>query len=323
MSQGGLQRVYPLGTGFMRAPARVLVAPITYPFPSQIGDVVNLASGPYVTEVETATMSGGPSGGTFALAFLGYATSALPYNCTSAQMQSALEALPGIGLGNVICSGGPFPSVAITITFAGSMANLAQPLITVPSTLQHLTGGTMPAVAVTETTTGFGLYDPIGSWTDVGSTKGGVHIDRNNTETLIDVDQILTSLTALPDNWEMTVETQFAETTLENIQLAWEGSQIALNTVPSPNERYVGMGGPLFYTARRLALVAQHPIGPSAGRLVMHAFRSVTRSPVASRLTFDKTGPQQILPFTFRGFADQNIGDPASRFGLIFEQLPN
>src|ERR1700756_1736685 len=322
MSQGGFQRVYPLGDGFIRAPARVLVEPATAVYPQNLSDIIVLDQNPstYTTEVQTATMSGGPTGGTFALSFLSYATSALAYNCTAAQMQAALQALPGIGLGNVTCGGGPFPATPITITFAGTMANLAQPLILVPSSLQALTGGTSPAVTIVRTTAGLGLYDPVGSWVEMGSTKTGVHVDRKNTETLIDVDQILTSLIALPDNWEMTVTTAFAETTLENLEICWEGSAISVDATQTPNERHLGFGGPLFYTSRRLAVVAQIPIGPSAGRLKAHVFRSVTRSPVASRLTYDKTGPQQTIPFVFRAFADQNIGDPNTRFGEVIVQ---
>jgi hypothetical protein len=138
---------------------------------------------------------------------------------------------------------------------------------------------------------------------------------------MIDVDQILLGLLAIPDQWEMTVTTQLAETTLENIQLAWEGGTITTDTTQSPNERHLPLGGPLAYTSRRLAVLAQKTVGTSAGRIKAHVFRIVTRSPQASRLTFDKTGAQQVIPQVFRAFADQNIADPAARFGEVIEQL--
>ncbi len=323
MSQGGFQRVYPLGDGFIRAPARLLIEPVTAPYPLDISDIICLDQDPatYESEVQTITMTGSPAGGTFSLAFLSYSTTPLAWNCASTDVQSALEDLPGIGLGNVTCTGGPFPTTPIVVTFAGAMANLAQPVITVPTSLLALTGGTTPMVTVVETDQGFGLYDPVGAWTDLGSTKTGCRIERNNTETMIDVDQILTSLIALPDNWEMTVVTSFAETTLEILELTWEGSAITTDTTQTPNERHIGFGGPLSYAQNRLAVLAQKTIGPSAGRVKAHVFRSVTRSPVASQLMYDKTGPQQTIPFTFRAFADQNIGDPKTRFGEIFEQV--
>jgi hypothetical protein len=322
MSQGGWQRVNPIGDGFIRAPARLLVEPVTAIYPANINAIVNLASGGYTTEVQTLSETGGPTGGTFTLSFLSIATSAIVYNATAAQVQTALVALPGIGTGGVVCSGGPLPGSNVTITFAGALANLAQPLIGVPSSLQALTPGGAAAV-ITRTTPGFGLYDPVGNWTDLGSTKTGIHVDRNNTETLIDVDQILTALTALPDNWEMTVTTAFAETTLENIQLAWEGGTITTDATQTPNERHLGMGAPLFYTSsnKRLAVLVQKTVGPSANRIKAIVFRNVTRSPQASRLTFDKTGPQQTVPMVFRAFADPTIGDPGYRFGEQIEQL--
>jgi hypothetical protein len=326
MSQGGFQRVYPVGDGFLRVPGRLLVESYTSPFPANLSQIINVVPNlsTYASEVQTATMSGSPTGGTFSLAFLSYATSALAYNCTAAQVQTAFQGLPGIGPGNVTCAGGPFPATPITVTFAGAMANLAQPLITVPSSLVALTGGASPAVTIARTIAGNGLYDPVGVWTELGATKTGIHLDRNNTETLIDVDQILTSLLAIPDNWEMTLTTAFAETTFENISLAWEGQEaIILDTTQTPNERQLPMGAPLDYIQRRVALLAYKTIGPSAGRIRAFVFRNCTRSPVASRMTFDKTGPQQTIPFVFRAFADQNIGDPLDRFGRWIEQMPN
>jgi hypothetical protein len=323
---GAFQRVSPIGDGFIRAPARLLIAPITAAYPGNLTSVVNLntVASTYTTEVQTITMTGTPSGGNFVLAFNSLATANIPFGATSTQVQTALNALASInpdGASSVTVTGGPFPATPMVVTFAGHNALTAQPLIQAPSSLQALTGGTTPLVNIVRTTPGFGLFDPVAPWTELGSTKAGVHVDRNNTETMIDVDQILTAITALPDNWEMTVTTQLAETTLENIQLAWEGGAITTDVTQSPNERHLPMGGPLFYTQRRLAVIAQKTIGTSSGRIVAHLFRIVTRSPQASRLTFDKTGAQQTLPQVFRAFADPNIADPNARFGERVEQL--
>jgi hypothetical protein len=325
---GSFQRVSPIGDSFIRAPARLLVCPITSAYPGNLTSIVNLNTNPstYTTEVQTLTMTGSPTGGSFVLAFNSVATAQIPYNATSTQVQTALNALTTInpgGTSSVACGGGPLPTTAITVTFAGTNASSAQPLIQVPSSLQALTGGSSPAVTVTRTTAGFGLYDPVAPWTELGSTKAGVHIDRNNTETMIDVDQILTSLIALPDNWEMTVTTQLAETSQENIQLAWEGGTISTDVTQSPNERHLPFGGPLFYanSQKRLAVIAQKSVGTSAGRIVANVFRIVTRSPQASRLTYDKTGAQQTLPIVFRAFADPSIADPNARFGERLEQI--
>lgn len=317
----GFQRVNPIGDAFIRGPARLLVEPITAIYPPNLGSIINLAASGYTTEVQTITMTGTPTGGTFTLAFGSVQTAPIPYNATATQIAAALTALPGIGAAGVTTTGGAFPTTAIVVTFAGANASSAQPLITAPASGSALTGGTSPAVTVVRTTTGFGLYDPVGSWTELGSTKGGTMIDRNNTETQLDVDQILTTIATIPDSWDATITTALAETTLENIQLAWEGSAITLDATQTPNERHLGIGAPLAYTQRRLAVVHQKTLGPSANKIRAHVFRIVNRSPQSSRLAFQKSGDQQTLPQVFQALADTTVSDPAARLGEIIEQL--
>jgi hypothetical protein len=314
----GFQRVNPLGEGFIRGPARYLVEPITSPYPAKLGDIINLATSGYTTEVQTITITGTPAGGTFQLAFLSQVTSLLAYNATNTDVQTALRALPGIGSTGVTVTGGPGPGTPYVVTFAGPLASSAQPLITASGA--GLTGGTTPSVTVTRTTPGFGLYDPVGGWTELGSSRGGCQISRNNTETQIDVDQILASIVSVPDEWEMTIATQLAETTLENIQIAWEGGVINLDITTSPDERHLGLGNPTAYVLRRLAVIHQKTIGPAAGKLRAHVFRQVSRSPVASTLDFQKTGNQSTLPLTFRAYADPAVGDPYYSMGEVIDQ---
>lgn len=315
----GFQRVNPLGDGFVRGPARLLVEPITAVYPAKLGDIINLATTGYTTEVQSIVTTGTPAGGTFRLGFQGVYTAPIAFNATSATIVAALVLLPGIGTGGVTGTGGPLPT-AVTITFAGANASFAQPLITADSA--GLTGGTTPAVVVTRTTPGFGLYDPVGSWTELGSTKTGVGIERNNTETELDVDQILASIATIPDNYEMTVTTALADTSLENIQTAWEGGTIVSDLTSSPDERHLPLGAPTTYLQRRLAVLHQKTLGSSAGFIRGHVFRIVQRSPQASRVTFQKGGDQQTIPHVFRALADPNVADPYARFGEIIDQVP-
>lgn len=318
---GGFQRVNPISDAFIRGPARMLVAPITALYPSNLGQIINLATTGYTTEVQTLTMTGAPTAGSFTLAFMSVQTAPIAWNATASAIQAALQTLPGIGNGGITCTGGPFPTTPVVCTFAAGNASLAQPLIVIPSSGQALTGGTTPAVNNARTTAGFGLYDPVGSWTDLGSTKSGVSKDRNNTETQIDVDQILQALLAIPDEWEMTITTEFADTTLENLQLAWEGDTITTDATQTPNERHLGMGAPLSYSQRRLAVVHQKTVGPAAGKMRADVFRIVQRSPQSSRMTYNKSGNQQTIPHVFRAFGDTTVADPALRFGEVIEQL--
>lgn len=313
----GFQRVNPLGDAVIRGPARLLVAPITQAFPASIEAIINtaLTSGSYVPDVQTLTTSGVPTGGTFMLSFLSVQSTPIVYNAAASAVQTALNALPGIATaGGVVCSGGPLPT-AVVVTFN---QNGIQPLILAQSSL---TGGTTPLASVAHTTPGVGQWDAMPGWSELGSTKSGVQVTRNNTESLLDVDQILGALMGIPDEWEMTVTTQFAETTLENIQLAWEGAAIYTDVTQTPNERHLPIGAPLSYGARRLAVLHQKLIGTSAGRIRAVCLRNTTRSPANSSFDFQKTGNQQTIAHTFRAFADFSVADPAARFGEIIEML--
>ncbi len=96
--------------------------------------------------IQTVSITGGPTGGSFTLTFGGQTTAAIPWNATAAQVEAALAALSSVGAGKVRCSGGPLPGTAIKVLlFTAS-----------PGVITHtdsLTGGTSPAVAIADDTT--------------------------------------------------------------------------------------------------------------------------------------------------------------------------
>ncbi|MDE1673857.1 hypothetical protein [Nocardia gipuzkoensis] len=103
-------------------------------------------------EVQTVTITGSPTGGTWTLTFQGSTTTAIAHNAAAAAVQSALQALSTIGTGNATVTGsasGPY-----TVTFTGDLAQLNLPLMTAADAL---TGGTSPEVTVAETQAG-GVY---------------------------------------------------------------------------------------------------------------------------------------------------------------------
>jgi hypothetical protein len=106
-------------------------------------------SGSTANEVQTITISGTPTGGTFVLDFNGQPTTDLAYNATASAVQTALQALSTIGAGNVTVSGsagGPY-----TVTFAGTLAAANVPQMVA---VGNFTGGTSPSIAVATTTAG-------------------------------------------------------------------------------------------------------------------------------------------------------------------------
>lgn len=100
-------------------------------------------------EVQTITVTGTPTGGTFKLELPGVGvTAAIAYNATAADVQTALEAV--VGVDNVTCAGGAFPGTAVTATFSGAYAGLnVQELLLVENAL---TGGSSPTVTTATTT---------------------------------------------------------------------------------------------------------------------------------------------------------------------------
>ncbi|MGH3783150.1 MAG: major capsid protein [Pseudonocardiaceae bacterium] len=102
-------------------------------------------------EVQTVTITGTPTGGSFTLTYSGQTTAAIAYNATAAAVLVALQGLSNVRPNDLIVGGGPGPGTAWTVAFGGQYAgtNVAQMTST-----DSLTGGSSPASAVTTTTGG-------------------------------------------------------------------------------------------------------------------------------------------------------------------------
>lgn len=110
-----------------------------------------------VNDVQTITITGTPTGGTFTLTFDGRVTDDIAHNATATAVQTALEELQPIGEGNVHCTGGPLPGTPVAVRFKDELG--VRPLAVMSST-SSLTGGLSPAISIAHTATGeFG--DPI------------------------------------------------------------------------------------------------------------------------------------------------------------------
>lgn len=109
------------------------------------------------SEVQTLTIGGTPTGGTFKLAYDGYNTAAITWSATNATLlaniNTALLALPNTGTTGVVATAGTLTAGigTVTLTFGGNLALLAVNTITVAD--NSLTG-TAPTLAIAETTPG-------------------------------------------------------------------------------------------------------------------------------------------------------------------------
>lgn len=111
------------------------------------------ALGTNQNDVQTVTVTGTPTGGSFTLTYGGQVTGNIAYNASAATVQAALVALSNIGNStNVAVTGGALPGSAVVVTFQGLLGNEPQTPMTANGA--GLTGGTTPAVTVTHTTPG-------------------------------------------------------------------------------------------------------------------------------------------------------------------------
>jgi hypothetical protein len=151
------------------------------------GKIIEGAYGPrFVTgaptagtdEVQTITIGGTPTGGTFKLAFDGHTTANITWSATNttlvANVDAALEALPNIGTGGVAVAVGTMTAGIGTLTVTFSGANLSKRAVPTMTVAANALTGTTPTVAVAETTPGVDA-------TARGAPVGAVLIRDNGT----------------------------------------------------------------------------------------------------------------------------------------------
>lgn len=131
---------------FAHVPASVAKTAFIADLDALRDEIVTQATG--VQEVQSVSMGGTVTGGSFTLTLDGQTTAAIAWDATAAAVQAALEALSNVGTGKVTCTGGPLPGTAVTCTFAASLGDLPQ--MTATSSLT----GTGPTVSVSTTTNG-------------------------------------------------------------------------------------------------------------------------------------------------------------------------
>lgn len=120
-------------------------------------------------EVQSVTITGGPTGGTFTLTAGANTTNPIAYNAAASVVQTELRALASINGANVTVTGsagGPY-----TVEFIASLGNASQSLLTKDASL--LTGGTSPNVAIAEVQAGSG-FATVASTTYTLKHVGGI-----------------------------------------------------------------------------------------------------------------------------------------------------
>jgi hypothetical protein len=104
-----------------------------------------------INEKQTVAIDDATSSGTFTLTYSGQTTAAIAYNATAAAVQTALEDLSNIAVGDVEVTGGSGPSVDWVVEFKGALALMNVDAMTGDGSL--LVGGST-TVTITETQKG-------------------------------------------------------------------------------------------------------------------------------------------------------------------------
>lgn len=287
--------------------ARILIAPLTTAIPTRVSDIIQTSAAPATAEVQTLTQTGTITAGNYVIIDpqSGLQTAPLIYTSTNSAVQTAL-ATAGI---TATVTGGPVNTTPLVVTFTGSFAAANRTSLIVNSS--GLTGGT---VSVSETTPGAGQYDAVNGWIDLGATKNGIQIVRNNAETAWDVDQINGDIRTFPTSFEMSVRTALAEASLTNFAYTWETLLPTLNA--TTGEEIVNMGAPTAYATRRLAVLFQK----NDGKIRAFVFRKTTHTPQESSVNFQKASENVTLPVAFKCLADDSSNSVDDRFGFVLNQ---
>ena len=126
------------------------------------GPITDWTGAAAVNEVQTLTITGSPTGGTFTVTYDLQETGSIPYDAAADVVEGFLEALSSIGEGNISVTGsagGPW-----ACEFINDLAGTDVDAMTTDNAL--LTGGSTPDVTVTETTAGAAAT---GTWANFAS----------------------------------------------------------------------------------------------------------------------------------------------------------
>lgn len=153
-----------------------------------------ITQGPAASEVQTITISGTPTGGTWTLSWYGTVIT-LAFNVTTTALQTALQAIQSIGTGNVTVTG--TAGASYVLTFAGALANTFLDLAVVDGS--GLTGGTTPAASIAMTTAGSGAAPTVLTMEPVVGNQLDVFMDTSfgalGTTKLLNEFQLVWALT--------------------------------------------------------------------------------------------------------------------------------
>lgn len=138
------------------------------------------------SEIQTLTIGGTPTAGTFKISFMGFQSGAITWSATNATLlaniNTALDAMPNLANGEVVATATSLVAGigTIALTFSGDSAKLAVDLMVAASSLT----GTAPTASIAETTAGV-------TATHRGTPVGQLVVDETNGKLYINTGTVL------------------------------------------------------------------------------------------------------------------------------------
>lgn len=160
------------------------------------------------------------------------------------------------------------------------------------------------------------LYDSINGWNDFGATKNGISISSDIKDSGFSIDFDSGVIEQNCEVRNVFIESDLSETTLDRLQIAWEGNPVTIDASPgSGSEKNSEFGYSRSLKGRRLAILAKAPNNKIMGFI----FRKTERIQSPGPIAYTKLGPQTLIPIKFSCVADTSISDPTSNI-FVFRQ---
>lgn len=180
------------------------------------------------------------------------------------------------------------------------------------------TGANPAPAAVDSPATSFvNTMNATGTWTAVGYTQSGLAVTTQPTWNDVEVDQLLDSAKIFKSAMTLNIATTFAESTLENLLVAWGQASSTLNSFASYRQLDID-GGSLGQAPLERGLIAvgnaPEKIGTSNyGERTYHAYRVLSVDSVATTLA---RSDATVIPVNFRALPGDN-----GKYGYVRDRM--
>lgn len=199
------------------------------------------------------------------------------------------------------------PSVSATANLAGTQ---------VPYVAGTRYSTTLSGADGSTSTSGTG--SAVTDWREVGYTQDGLEVATDPSWGEVEVDQLLDSAKIFKDGMSLSINTTFAEATLENLLVAWGQAATTVSSVGVNEKELAIEGGSLGEAPLERGLIAignavENSNNNNYGERVYRAYRVLS---VEATSFANSRSEASVIPVTFRALPADN-----GRYGSVRDRL--